>query len=101
MDDDDIQTPMLNKPLKLSFGLMAASFLVQVTSQQSANGEVTFFRDWGAIGFGSAAIVVALISLSVTFSPYDPQHKTKRLALIAILCAIGASRVLYGFGMFV
>ncbi|MDG1482005.1 MAG: hypothetical protein P8R54_20610 [Myxococcota bacterium] len=101
MDDDEIQTPMLNSTLKFAVGLIAASLLVQITSQQSANGEVTFFRDWGATGFGSVAIAVALFALKDALSPYAPQHKAKRLGLIVILCAVGASRVLYGLGVFV
>ncbi len=101
MDPEDIQTTMLSTRLKAALGLTAASFLVSMTSQQSSNGEITFFRDWGAIGFGGVASAVALLALRDALSSLEPQHKSKRLGLIAILCAIGTSRVLYGLGLFV
>ncbi|MFT4977627.1 MAG: hypothetical protein ACI8S6_003534 [Myxococcota bacterium] len=104
MNDEEViqlETPLLSGALKAALGLVVASFLIAFTSQRTANGEITLFRDWGAVAFGAASIGAALIGLKAAMSPLERQHRNMRMLIIAVISATGVYRVLYGLGMFV
>ena len=100
VDDDTLPTPLLTTGLYVAAGALAASFVVAVTSVRTSNGEVVFFRDWGAVGLGAVALLAALGSVPAALSPLEAQHRLKRLAISGGIGLLASYRVLYGLGVF-
>jgi hypothetical protein len=83
------------------FTAVAAPFLISTSSSSSktVNGELVDFayRDWFAVGGGAVAIACGIISLLLLRR--RTTNRPARIAIAAVLIALGALHVSRGFGL--
>ena len=99
--DDLLPQKLMTGSLWMAAACLAGAFIVSITTQQTVNGEVVSFMDYGAIGGSAAAVLFALVSLKDALSPLAGSKKLPRLGLIGVLSAVAIFRFLFGMGMFV
>ena len=101
-DEEDLmpQTLMTTAIWSLA-AVVGAAFLLSFSTEQTVNGEVVAFKDYGAIGGGGLALLLAAVALKDVFSPLAGKQKLPRLGVVGVLSALAVYRVLYGLGLFV
>ena len=84
-----------------AFLLSFSTFLLSFSIEQTFNGEVVAFKDYGAIGGGGLALLLAAVALKDVFSPLAGNQKFPRLGVVGVLSALAVCLVVYGLGLFV
>lgn len=96
--DPDAPT-MLTPALKLAFFALVCSYFVGLTMEQTANGQVVSFQDYGALAGGGLALFLAVTSVPEALEPEAEAKRTKRMILIVFMVFWASYRVAYGTGM--
>jgi len=99
-NDDLLPQKLMTGPIWITVACLVVAFVVSVTTQQTINGEIVAFKDYGALGGSAMALLFALISLKDALSPLAGSKKMPRLGLIGLLSAVAVFRLLFGMGLF-
>lgn len=100
-EDDLMPQPLMTTAIWSVVAVVAAAFLLSFSSQETVNGEVVAFKDYGAIGGGGLGLLLAAVALKDVVSPLAGKRRLPRLGILVVLSALAVYRILYGLGLFV
>lgn len=101
--EDDLMVPqnLITPSLWMLGAALAASFLVSVEVVEAVQGEISSFKDYGALACAGAALLVSPVVIKEALSPLARQHRTARLGIVSALSATAMYQFAYGLGLFV
>ncbi len=99
-EDDLLPQALMTSAMWTTVAIVVASFVFSFELQTVQSGVVVVFKDYGALGGGVAALLVATGSLRDALSPLARSLRTRRLGILGILSGVAVYRVLFGLGLF-